>query len=94
MATYPKFDGSEVCAQIDPEIWFPTAINQTGALAKRLCLSCPWLQKCLEYAVQVDVVGIWGATNEKQRSKNRKASKVKVEKLNIDGIIKIMNTDI
>lgn len=87
MARYPAFDGSEVCSQVDPEIWFPTALNQTGAMAKKLCQSCLWLTKCRDYAVQVDVVGIWGATNEKERSRIRKSQKIKVEKLELDGII-------
>ena len=87
VARYPEFDGSEVCAQVDPEIWFPTATNQTGAMAKKFCLSCPWLTKCRDYAVQVDVVGIWGATNEKERSRIRKKNKMKVERLELDGVI-------
>ena len=87
MFRYPEFDGSEVCAQIDPEVWFPTATSQTGAMAKKLCLSCPWLQKCRDYAVAVDVVGIWGSTNEKERSRMRKAQRVKVERLDIDAVI-------
>ena len=87
MSRYPAFDGSEVCAQIDPEIWFPTGNSQTGAMAKRLCLTCPWLQKCRDYAVGVDVVGIWGATNEKERSKIRKVQRLKVERLDLDAVI-------
>lgn len=87
MPRYPDFDGSELCSQVDPEIWFPTTKNQTGAMAKRLCLSCPWLVKCRNYAVQVDVVGIWGATNEKERSRIRKKQKVRVERLELDEIV-------
>jgi hypothetical protein len=35
----------------------------------------------------VDVVGIWGATNEKERSRIRKAQKLKVERLDLDAVI-------
>ena len=87
MARYPAFDGSEVCSQVDPEIWFPTANSQTGAVAKKLCLTCPWLWECRDYAVAVDVVGIWGATNEKERSRMRKTTKVKVDRLDLESII-------
>jgi len=93
VARYPAFDGSEVCSQVDPEIWFPTARNQTGAMAKKLCLSCPWLEKCQNYAVQVDVVGIWGATNEKERSRMRKKQKIKVERLELDEIISALRKE-
>ncbi len=84
MVKYPAFDGSEVCAQIDPEIWFPTALNQTGAMAKKLCRTCIWVEQCREYAIQVDVVGIWGGTNEKERSRVRKKARIKVERLELD----------
>lgn len=87
MVRYPAFDGSEVCSQVDPEIWFPTARSQTGVTAKKLCLTCPWLEKCREYAVAVDVVGIWGATNEKERSRIRSNRKLKVERLDLEAVI-------
>jgi len=86
-------DGSQLCAQIDPEIWFPTAKKQTGAMAKKYCRSCPWLVRCREYAVQVDVVGIWGATNEKERSRMRKKQKIKVERLELDEIISALRKE-
>jgi WhiB family redox-sensing transcriptional regulator len=74
---YPEFDGSQTCAQTDPIIWFPSPANQSGALAKKLCNTCPWIQECLAYAIQVDVQGIWGGSTEKDRTRYRRLHKIK-----------------
>lgn len=78
---YPLFDGTQLCAQTDPDLWFPTAVNQTGRLAKSLCLKCPWVEECLTYALHYDVVGIWGGTTDKERSRLRKQMKIEAEPL-------------
>jgi hypothetical protein len=81
---YPNFDGSQICAQTEPDLWFPTADRQTGRLAKTLCLTCPWLKPCLDYALKNDVVGIWGGKTERERSHIRKKLKIKPEPLYLD----------
>jgi len=86
MNKYPEFDGSQICAQTEPELWFPTADRQTGRLAKSLCSSCPWLNPCLDYALFTDVVGIWGGKTERERSQMRIALKIKVEPLDTDAL--------
>jgi hypothetical protein len=37
--------------------------------------------------VAVDVVGIWGATNEKERSRIRSNRKMKVERLDLEAVV-------
>ncbi len=60
---------SAVCAQTDPELFFP----ETGNLprdAKRVCARCPVCVECLEYALTHDrVYGVWGGTTERERRK-------------------------
>jgi len=75
--SYPEFDGSQTCSQVDPTIWFPSPQNQSGSLAKKLCNSCPWIQECLVYAIAVDVQGIWGGSTEKDRVRYRRLHKIK-----------------
>jgi WhiB family redox-sensing transcriptional regulator len=84
MKEYPPFDGSQVCAQIDPDLWFPTSEKQTGRLAKKLCHTCPWLESCLNYALNHEVVGIWGAKTERERIDMRKILKITAEPLYSD----------
>jgi len=86
MNKYPEFDGSQICAQTEPDLWFPTADRQTGRLAKSLCSSCPWLEPCLDYALFTDVVGIWGGKTERERSQMRITLKIKVQPLDVDAL--------
>ena len=86
MNKYPEFDGSQICAQTEPDLWFPTADRQTGRLAKSLCSSCPWLKPCLDYALFTDVVGIWGGKTERERSQMRITLKIKVQPLDVDAL--------
>lgn len=81
---YPDFDGSQICAQTEPDLWFPSADRQSGRIAKSLCASCLWLKPCLDYALFTDVVGIWGGKTERERSQIRKKLKIKTEALVFD----------
>ena len=83
---YPEFDGSQICAQTEPDLWFPTADRQTGRLAKSLCATCPWSKPCLDYALLTDVVGIWGGKTERERSQIRKRLKIKAQPLDVDAL--------
>lgn len=87
MEQYPSFDGSQICAQTDPELWFPTSEKQTGRLAKSLCRKCPWVIACMEYALRHEVLGIWGATTERERVQARKSMGIKAEPLYLDNIL-------
>ena len=72
----PFFDGSQVCAQVDPELFFPE--NRVEALkniriVRPLCASCEFRNPCLEYAlVNREVLGIWAGTTERERRYLRK----------------------
>lgn len=63
------------CASLNPEIFFDA--NQNEQMAKNICRSCPIVEKCLDYAMQnTDMMGIWGATNEKERKALRELQHV------------------
>jgi hypothetical protein len=57
------YDGSQLCAQTDPEIFFPKnnfIIKQEIRLARSICNKCPILNECREYAEsQVGLHGVW-----------------------------------
>ena len=68
-------EGAPVCAETDPDLFFPMDVRygiryQDEAAAKKLCGTCPYVQRCLLYAMKnPDVMGIWGGTTEKDRAK-------------------------
>lgn len=69
------WQGEALCAQTDPEAFFPEKGGSTRD-AKRICGSCDVRGECLEYALQNDErFGIWGGLSERERRKlKRRAS--------------------
>jgi WhiB family transcriptional regulator, redox-sensing transcriptional regulator len=56
-----------LCAQTDPEAFFPEKGGSTRE-AKKVCLSCDVRAECLEYALAHDErFGIWGGMSERER---------------------------
>ena len=56
-----------LCAQIDPELWFPEKGGPTTE-PKRLCRLCPVIAECLQFALDTDQrFGIWGGQSTIQR---------------------------
>ena len=61
-----------VCAQIDPDLWFPDK-GHSAATPKRICRQwCPVQQECLTYALaNPDLIGIWGGYTTRERRRMR-----------------------
>jgi WhiB family redox-sensing transcriptional regulator len=56
-----------VCAQVDPDLFFPEKGGSTRD-AKKLCLSCPVGEECLDFALENEErFGIWGGKSERER---------------------------
>lgn len=63
-----------LCAQADPESFFPEAQGQTAESrkAKAICRKCPVITQCYDYALHNAEWGIWGGTSMNERIKARK----------------------
>lgn len=73
----PSFDGSQPCAQLDPELFFPeeeTPLTEIQ-IAINVCKTCEFEIECLRYAVKNSVQGIWGGTTDKQRRSLKRGRK-------------------
>ena len=58
-----------LCAQTDPEAFFPEKGGSTRE-AKKVCTGCEVRAECLEYALANDErFGIWGGLSERERRK-------------------------
>lgn len=56
-----------LCAQTDPELWFPEKGGSTRE-AKKTCAQCFVQAECLSYALSTDErFGIWGGLSERER---------------------------
>ena len=66
----PSFDGTQPCAQTDPELFFPDTAGASvkgKQIVKRICAQCEFQTPCLEYALENDVFGTWGGMLESER---------------------------
>lgn len=55
-----------LCAQIDPEMWFPEDGGPNGA--RKICGDCPVKQQCLQHALDNNEMhGIWGGLSYLER---------------------------
>ena len=64
-----SWQDSALCAQTDPEAFFPEKGGSTRE-AKKVCASCEVRSECLDYALSNDErFGIWGGLSERERRK-------------------------
>lgn len=67
LPTPPEWVTDAVCAQTDPDAWFPDKGGSTAS-AKRICAGCPVRERCLAYAMERrERFGIWGGLSERER---------------------------
>jgi len=65
--TSDQWQDRALCAQTDPEAFFPEKGGSTRE-AKKICLGCEVRHECLEYALAHDErFGIWGGLSERER---------------------------
>jgi WhiB family redox-sensing transcriptional regulator len=73
----PGFDGTQICAQTDPNLFFPDEFKDSRLAlntARKLCRSCEFKRPCLEYAINnPELVGVWAGTTVSQRQDIRTA---------------------
>jgi WhiB family redox-sensing transcriptional regulator len=68
----PEWQDRALCAQTDPEAFFPEKGGSTRE-AKRICQGCDVRAECLEYALAHDErFGIWGGLSERERRRLKK----------------------
>jgi WhiB family redox-sensing transcriptional regulator len=85
---YPDFGefGVAPCAEVDPDAFYPVDLNDFAggagtskyyneAGAKAVCRECPYMMRCLVYAVENNEMGIWGGTTDSERKSIRRAIK-------------------
>lgn len=72
--TIPQFQGRALCAQTDPEAFFP-AKGGSSAAAKRVCGSCDIQAACLAWALATgERHGIWGGLSDTERRRLTRAA--------------------
>lgn len=84
----PKLDGAK-CKGIDKPDWFFDDIVkdrygvEIAPEQKQFCIGCPVLVECLDYAMKVDVRGVWGGTTHYERKRKRRELGLKAEQIGL-----------
>ncbi len=84
--TSNPFDGTQLCAQLDGDMFFPDELEDTEEVmslktmtAKAVCIDCPIKLDCLNYAVaHPELLGIWGGMTTKERRLLRRRTRSKL----------------
>jgi WhiB family transcriptional regulator, redox-sensing transcriptional regulator len=64
-----------LCAQTDPDSFYPERDTGSARDAKRICRACEVRAECLAYALAHDErYGIWGGLSERQRRRLKKTA--------------------
>lgn len=71
LAKQPEWMGEGLCAQTDPELFFPERGGHWQE-AKAVCNGCPVRDLCLEFALTHGERGIWGGTSDRDRMRMRR----------------------
>lgn len=73
---FPDFRTASVpCAETDPEAWFPPKGTAAPRLVFALCAGCAVVEKCREWGIEHQELGIWGGTTDHDRKAIRRARK-------------------
>lgn len=73
------FFADALCAQTDPEVFFPEKGGTTKE-AKRICARCEVRDACLTFAVEGDErFGVWGGLSERERRNLKRGGPVTAE---------------
>lgn len=74
-----SWQDAALCAQADPELWFPEKAGSNGTAAKAICNGagtrppCPVRDQCLDAALAspVEEDGVWGGLSKRERRRLR-----------------------
>lgn len=66
MYATPAWHSGAKCANSSPD-QFVTGDSDQIARAKLFCQDCPVRLDCLQHAIEVGELGVWGGTDERER---------------------------
>lgn len=70
---YPRFDGTEGCAGMDLNLFYPEADKHVRPEVLDACNNCPFLNQCREWGLASEEHGVFGGLSARQRRRIRTA---------------------
>lgn len=71
----PFFESAKCNTHPDPD-WFFDFEKRQGRERKSFCTGCPVIAECLDYALNVKVLGVWGGTTLEERNEIRRINNI------------------
>ena len=71
----PYFETAKCNNHPDPD-WFFDIESGHGNKQKKFCIGCPVIDECLNYALNVKVLGVWGGTTPEERNEIRRIKNI------------------
>jgi hypothetical protein len=77
---YPKFNGDEPCVSVGLDVFYYMheddhslkQVREDEIILRKVCMSCPILNECRDYAIHHEAYGFWGGTSHLDRERYRK----------------------
>lgn len=77
----PEWMRESLCAQTDPDLFFPEGKYDRASTARQICGACPVLAQCRDYALNhPGLYGIWGGMSASERRKARAEAHLPVQR--------------
>lgn len=69
---YPAFDGTQSCAELGTDFFYPEAEPYRLDVLRPMCFGCSFLVECRDYALAHEIEGFWGGLTPKERRSVRR----------------------
>lgn len=81
LPTDQRWMAEALCLEVDHDLFFPSSTNPSAVaaqyrVAKAVCVACPVVADCLDYAMTAipHPEGMWGATTTSERARMRRGA--------------------
>lgn len=71
----PDWHSLAACRNVSGRIFFEEAVRVIVREAKAICAICPVRQRCLDFAIRNEEVGIWGGMTTTERRRHARLRK-------------------
>jgi WhiB family redox-sensing transcriptional regulator len=92
---YPQFDGSQACASIGTDLFYPEKPANVTTMEKQAihdtCYSCRFQAECLEWGLRHEDEGIWGGLTPSQRKAMRRQIGIRLETVPVTVYVGLQN---
>lgn len=78
---YPEFDGTQSCAEVGVDVFYPEGRPYETSVLRPMCLGCSFLVDCRDYALAHEVDGFWGGLTPDERRTVRRGLRTTVSKI-------------